>query len=282
MKTLSSRTLYKSLTEKLLSLYTREEAGSIVQLLFEEFLGLKRKDVLLDVSIDALPDGMKLAMDKLADGMPIQYILGYTFFYGRAFKVAPEVLIPRFETEELVHLILAYQGTATPTILDVGTGSGCIAITLSLELPQSRVLGVDISASALKIAEVNAKTLHSGAEFMLGDILQRGLPAGPWDLIVSNPPYVRQSEKDRMHQNVLGHEPPQALFVSDEDPLLFYNVIANQATHCLNPGGALYFEINEAFGNETATLVEQVGFRAVSVHQDLQGKDRFVRGVWNG
>ena len=282
MKTLSSRTLYKSLIERLLSLYSRDEAGSIVQLLFEEFLGMKRKDVLLDVSIDALPDGMKLAMDKLAEGMPIQYILGHTFFYGRTFKVTPEVLIPRFETEELVHLILADQGTAAQTILDVGTGSGCIAITLSLELPQSRVLGIDISASALEVAAGNAKTLHSGAEFMLGDILQRGLPAGPWDLIVSNPPYVRQSEKDTMHQNVLGHEPPQALFVSDEDPLLFYNVIANQATHCLNPGGALYFEINEAFGNETGTLVEQVGFRAVSVHQDLQGKDRFVRGVWNG
>ncbi|WP_158856059.1 peptide chain release factor N(5)-glutamine methyltransferase [Lunatibacter salilacus] len=282
MNSKSSRALFKNYTQKLQDLYATDEAISQVQWLFEHFLMIYRKDLLLDKKITAIPEGLEFAMSKLLSGTPIQYVLGKAHFYGRDFFVSPHVLIPRFETEELVHLIIGENTFDAPNILDVGTGSGCIPITLWLEIPQSKVTGIDISPEAIAVASQNAGTLNATVDFLQVDILQDEIPTGPWDIIVSNPPYVRNLEKEAMHQNVLDHEPALALFVSDEDPLLFYRVITQKSTRNLNAGGKLYFEINEGFGPETKLLLEQKGFVDVTIHRDLQGKNRMVRGTWLG
>jgi release factor glutamine methyltransferase len=282
MKIQSGRELFKSYTKALCILYPHEEAVSIVQLLFAHFLDMERKDILLDRKVAEIPAGMEEALTLLLGGNPIQYILGKASFYGRDYYVTPEVLIPRFETEELVHLILRETAMSAPNILDIGTGSGCIPITLSLEISQSRVMGLDISPEALEIAIRNANNLNATLDFLLIDVLHDELPTGPWDIIVSNPPYVRDLEKKEMHQNVLAHEPPLALFVPDNDPLLFYRIIAKKAAKNLNPGGRLYFEINEAFGNETKQVVERAGFSEIGIHVDLQGKDRIISATWLG
>lgn len=282
MNTQSSRELFKSYTQRLKNLFPPDEAGSQVQWLFEHFLEISRKDMLLDKMITAIPDELEMAMSNLLTGMPIQYVLGKATFYGRDFLVSPDVLIPRFETEELVHLIIGENTLVAPSILDVGTGSGCVPITLSLEIPRSSVKGLDISTEALKVAAQNASILNANVNFLQVDILKEEIPSGPWDVIVSNPPYVRHSEKETMHQNVVEHEPALALFVTDEDPLLFYRMITRKAAHHLNPGGKLYFEINEAFGLETRQLLLVEGFTEVSIHQDLQGKNRIVKGIWLG
>lgn len=282
MNSQSSRELFKNYKQKLSDLYSPDEAASQVQWLFEHFLGISRKDLLLDKKILVIPGKIELAMSQLIMGTPIQYVLGVAPFYGRDFQVTPHVLIPRFETEELVHLIIQENTVAAPSILDVGTGSGCIPITLSLELPKSRVVGIDISPEALGVAVGNAQSLNASLDFHQVDVLREELPSGPWDIIVSNPPYVRHLEKAAMHKNVTDYEPALALFVPDGDPLLFYRVITQKAVHKLNPGGTLYFEINEAFGRETKQLLEKEGLTEVQIHLDLQGKDRIVRGTWLG
>lgn len=282
MNSQSSRELFKNYKQKLSDLYSPDEAASQVQWLFEHFLGISRKDLLLDKKILVIPGKIELAMSQLIMGTPIQYVLGVAPFYGRDFQVTPHVLIPRFETEELVHLIIQENTVAAANILDVGTGSGCIPITLSLELPKSRVVGIDISPEALGVAVGNAQSLNASLDFHQVDVLREELPSGPWDIIVSNPPYVRHLEKAAMHKNVTDYEPALALFVPDDDPLLFYRVITQKAVHKLNPGGTLYFEINEAFGRETKQLLEKEGLTEVQIHLDLQGKDRIVRGTWLG
>ncbi|HSI75234.1 MAG TPA: peptide chain release factor N(5)-glutamine methyltransferase [Lunatimonas sp.] len=282
MNSKSSRALFKKYTQKLQDLYATDEAISQVQWLFEHFLRITRKDLLLDKKITAIPEELEFAMTKLLSGTPIQYVLGKAHFYGRDFFVSPHVLIPRFETEELVHLIIQENTLVAPNILDVGTGSGCIPITLSLEIPQSKVIGIDISPEAIEVASRNAGALKATVDFLQIDVLKDEIPTGPWDLIVSNPPYVRNWEKEAMHQNVLNHEPALALFVPDEDPLLFYRVIAGKASSNLNSGGKLYFEINEGFGPQTKLLLEHKGFVDVTIHRDLQGKNRMVRATWLG
>lgn len=280
MNTQSTRELFKRYTEELLSLYPKEEAVSLVQLVFFHFLGVEKKDLLLDKKVVEIPVGMELALSQLTKGKPIQYILGEAPFYGRDFYVTPYVLIPRFETEELVHLIIRETTMPAPSILDIGTGSGCISITLALEMPYSRVMGIDVSHESLKVAVSNANSLRAALDFKEVDILHDELPIGPWDIIVSNPPYVRYLEKKDMHQNVLAHEPPLALFVPDNDPLLFYRAITKKAARHLNHGGKLCFEINEAFGHEVKQLIEQEGFSKTIIHKDLQGKDRMVTAIW--
>jgi release factor glutamine methyltransferase len=282
MNSQSSRELFKTYSQRLQNLYPSDEAGSQVHWLFEHFLKISRKDLLLDKVINVIPPELESAMSSLLTGIPIQYVLGKAAFYERDFFVSPDVLIPRFETEELVHLIISENKLLSPSILDVGTGSGCVPITLSLEIPKSSVSGLDISSEALKVAGQNARSLQANVNFFHIDILQEDLPPGPWDMIVSNPPYVRHSEKNAMHQNVVEHEPALALFVPDDDPLLFYRTITQKAPQKLNTGGKLYFEINEAFGLEIKQLLLREGFVGVSIHKDLQGKSRMVRGTWPG
>jgi release factor glutamine methyltransferase len=273
------RKLFQEYKSKLESLYPKQEAESLVYWLFEAFLGKKRLDILKDESIGPIPDVLESAIKALLEGKPIQYILGEAPFYGRNYKVNSGVLIPRNETEELVHLIIKENPKKGLRILDIGTGSGCIPITLALELEKAEVFGIDISEAALNLAKENAGILKAKVDFRKLDILEEAIPHEPLDVVVSNPPYVRYSEKEKMHKNVLEYEPHLALFVFDEDPLLFYRVIAEKAKNVLNPGGRLYFEINEAFGEATKDLVEGLGYSEVRILKDLNGKDRVLAGL---
>lgn len=220
---------------------------------------------------------------ELSAGEPLQYITGEQVFFGRRFAVDTRVLIPRGETEELVAFVLSAHGKEPLRLLDVGTGSGAIAVTLAAERPGWQVTAVDISPDALEVARNNAKDLGVAVDFIQTDILDesRWSGLGTYQAIVSNPPYVRESEKKAMHTNVLDHEPPGALFVPDADPLVFYRAIARFAKGALVPGGKLYFEINEALGLETAALLEGLGFEAVKIYQDINGRDRMAEARKN-
>ncbi|MBT0809824.1 peptide chain release factor N(5)-glutamine methyltransferase [Litoribacter ruber] len=274
----SSKELFLESVTELSSTYPKQEAESLVFWLFEHFFNFRRMEVLQDKSIQDDKASFLEALQKVKQEVPIQYILGKAPFYGREFKVTPAVLIPRNETEELVHLILKENRLPAPKILDIGTGTGCIPITLALEIPEAKVFGLDVSHEALKVAMENAMLLDAAVDFHQADILSADIPYPDLDILVSNPPYVRELEKAQMQANVLSHEPHLALFVSDEDPLIFYRTIAEKGLKVLKPGGTLYFEINEAFGQETKELMGALGYEKVSIYQDLNGKDRIVYG----
>ncbi|HZI23532.1 MAG TPA: peptide chain release factor N(5)-glutamine methyltransferase, partial [Chryseolinea sp.] len=212
---------------------------------------------------------------------PVQYILEEANFYGRTFRVSPAVLIPRPETEELVRLVVkmsSHFSKKNLTILDVGTGSGCIAISLALELPTSEILATDISQEALNVASHNAKNLGASVQFHQHDILSANLPFSI-DVVVSNPPYIASDERITMRPNVKDYEPSLALFVDSADPLLFYRAIALQANRALMTGGVVVVEINERFGKEVAQLFITHHFKNVEIVRDVFGKDRFVKGI---
>lgn len=274
---ISLKDIYKQYSIALSGSYPVEEAKNLVFWLFEAYLDCKRKDVLLDRELPFIPEEMEAALDKLIAGMPIQYVLGKAPFYGRTFQMSPAVLVPRNETEELVHLILANH-SGKLKVLDLGTGSGCIAISLDLDWPDAQVLALDISPDALEMARKNAVAMESAVRFIQADMLGTDLPVEMVDIMVSNPPYVLEQEKRFIHRNVLAHEPHLALFVPDDDPLRFYRAIARQARKYLNPGGYLYVEINEAYGKEVADLMTASGMEEVQVYKDLMGKDRVVWG----
>ncbi|NHE56963.1 peptide chain release factor N(5)-glutamine methyltransferase [Cyclobacterium plantarum] len=271
------RDVYKQYCTALSGSYPVEEARNLVYWLFEAFLECERKDLLLDRELPFIPREMEAALDKLKAGMPIQYVLGKAPFYGRTFLMSPAVLVPRNETEELVHLILANH-SGKLKVLDLGTGSGCIAITLDLEWSESQVQALDISPDAIEMARRNAAAMDASVSFFHADMLETELPLEMVDIMVSNPPYVLELEKGGMHQNVLAHEPHSALFVPDHDPLKFYRAIVRHARQYLNPGGYLYVEINEAYGKEVSDLMSGTGMEEVRVYQDLMGKDRVVWG----
>lgn len=223
-------------------------------------------------------------LSELTTGKPLQYILGHTDFYGLTFRVTPAVLIPRPETEELVQWILdsvKTSDTATKNILDIGTGSGCIAITLKNQIALAELFAIDISANALAIARLNADLNQAQVNFIEADILN--FPASvqlpKFDTIVSNPPYVTETDKRQMHQNVTGFEPHTALFVPENDPLLFYKAIANFAQERLVTGGLLFFEINESYGTETVEMLMDKDFKNIELRKDLPGRDRMIRAV---
>jgi release factor glutamine methyltransferase len=218
---------------------------------------------------------------RLKQGEPVQYILGETSFCGLMFSVNSKVLIPRPETEELVARIVGDHTGKKVRILDVGTGSGCIAVALAHALPGSDVTAVDVSAGALQVAAVNARRNKVAVSFIRTDVLSLQQAeqdiTGRFDLIVSNPPYVRESEKAGMEKNVLLYEPPQALFVADNDPLLFYRAIARLSEKKLKEGGYLYFEINSQLGKETTDALKKEGYENVELIRDLSGKDRIIK-----
>lgn len=222
-------------------------------------------------------------LEQLLRQEPLQYVLGEASFYGREFGVTPAVLIPRPETEELVQRVIrTYQDQPQVRLLDIGTGSGCIPITLVAELPGAQVWGLDVSLEALAIAKENAQKLGQPVAWLHQDIL-REVPAvasQSLDAVISNPPYVLEEEKDLMRQNVLAFEPHLALFVPNEDPLLFYRRIAGVAQQLLKPGGRLFFEINERFAQATIDMLQQAGYQQVEAHQDLRGKERMVVALW--
>lgn len=262
--------------KKLLSVYPQREARALYMLVMEVAFGLTPTQVLIGKDKDLSEDKQVLLqniIDRLIRKEPVQYILGQANFCGHIFYIEPGVLIPRPETQELVNLI-KHQTHSPCSVLDIGTGSGCIAISLALMGYQ--VTAFDISEEALRIARENAQTLHAEVNLKREDILHPSTSAQHWDIIVSNPPYICQKEAVEMDTNILEHEPHLALFVPDEDPLLFYRAIATYATDHLNHYGRLYLEINEKYPAETASLIEEAGFCQVTVHTDNFGKQRFI------
>ena len=282
-KTTSTKKLQAHIVSQLVSVPDDTERQSIASIVLEEVLGLSRTDWVLDQPVSVGEDQSKRLqeiVERLNNEEPIQYILGNTEFFGLVFAVSPVVLIPRPETEELVAMIIKENANEGLKVLDIGTGSGCIPISLKKNMPNASVYALDISEDALAIAKNNAIANGATIDFLACDILSEPLSITGLDIIVSNPPYVLESEKKHMHGNVLRYEPAQALFVHDNDPLLFYKKIALIATKSLSRGGKLYFEINERYGIEVAGLLEQKGFGQVRISEDLQGKERMVTGVW--
>ncbi len=282
---------YRNLWERLLPVYDAGEAQAVVRLLLEEGYGLSMADLLTD-GIDHLSPAEQEQLThqivRLERGEPVQYVMGWAWFCSRRFGVAPGVLIPRPETAELVGRILhdhnhPYCGLCPPDplqVLDIGTGSGCIATTLALDLSNSAVTAWDISSDALLQARDNARQLGAQVNFLLQDALNPPADQKRWDVIVSNPPYICESERTEMETNVLDHEPSLALFVPDDDPLLFYRAIATNARHMLRPGGALYFEINRNYGKETAALLHALGYTDIEIRKDFMDNDRMIRARW--
>ena len=263
-----------------LSFYSKEEAENLVFWLLEHHLGVKRSDLHLATPTE-LPSDLLADFQRLLTGEPIQYILGEAPFYGRNYLVTRDTLIPRNETEELVHLILKENPKSELRVLDLGTGTGCIPISLALELSSSEVYAVDVSAAALEVARQNAATLGAKVEFLEGDLLGKITVFDPLDLIVSNPPYVPLRDQAEMHANVLNFEPHLALFVPDEDPFVFYRAIGIWGKQLLKLGGKLYLEIYENLAEELVQLLRSQGYLQVQVHQDLNGKHRMISCFWN-
>lgn len=258
--------------------YDKGELDSMIAMCFEDLLHISRAKLsLLQAAAMSESEMLKFTevIKELKKGRPIQYVLGKADFYGMRFLVNEQVLIPRPETEELVQWIKENHRDVS-SVLDIGTGSGCIAIALKKIFGKAEVSGLDVSKEALKVARKNAEMNDVGVQFIHADILAGSASVKRFDLIVSNPPYVRLSEKESMHKNVREHEPHLALFVDNNDPLLFYRAIANYALGHLNEGGSIYFEINEAFGNEVKGLLQKAGFTDATIKKDLSGKERFV------
>ncbi|MEQ8424739.1 MAG: peptide chain release factor N(5)-glutamine methyltransferase, partial [Cyclobacteriaceae bacterium] len=219
---------------------------------------------------------------RINKGEPIQYIIGSQEFYGRTFQVNKSVLIPRPETEQLVSEVINHvkrDANSTLSLLDIGTGTGCIPITLSLELKNITACGIDVSEDALTVASTNNKIHGSNVNFLRCDILSESLPEGTYDVIVSNPPYITENEKAEMKSNVLHFEPDIALFVPDNDPFLFYHAIVEKSISYLKSSGLLTVEINERFGKEVSDIFLQNSFQDVRIIKDLSGKDRIVKGI---
>lgn len=285
----NSKTLFREIIARISLKETPEEIQTIVYLLLEHFFLLSRTDVMLGKMI---PYGSPAAaqmlkvIERINQGEPIQYVIEHEFFFGRRFHVNPSVLIPRPETEELVRVVLAHkdrltgsEGTTRPLrVLDVGTGSGCIAITMSLELQNAEVFATDVSTAALSVASGNADALSAHLTFVEHDILREDLPFDNLDIAVSNPPYVTVRERTSMQPTVTGFEPHLALFVPNDDPLIFYGNIFKKAARALRPQGLLAVEINERFADEVSGLFYQHGFTEVVVTRDISGKDRIVTG----
>lgn len=266
---------YKLAETSLEGLYDARQSRSIALI----FMGVSQLDLVLNPNQEIVIEDFQTKLDLLIKGMPVQYIVGQQEFLGRNFRVDSSTLIPRPETEELVNLIVNHHKGLTPRILDIGTGSGAIAVSLALELPLSLVTGWDISFDTLGTAKKNAKWLGAkNITFKEVDVF-RIETRERYDIIVSNPPYVTPAQREAMHVNVLGYEPHSALFVEQDDPLVFYRKIADLAVNgLLRSGGWLYFEINELYPNECMKLLKKRGFTKVKMLHDMYDKPRIVFG----
>lgn len=299
---------YNQLWKRLTVIYNEREAQAIVRTVLDVLFGMSLTDICLGKVTQLSADDttrLEKIMQRLEKSEPVQYVLGAEWFAGRLFDVAPGVLIPRPETEELVKWTcdeakekekednskeergkeekeVSKKGEEVPhpSILDIGTGSGCIAITVALALPQARVTAWDISTDALTIAAGNAHRLGASVRFEHQDALSAPDDEACWDVIVSNPPYICDRERADMSDNVLSYEPELALFVPDNDPLLFYRAIARYASKALKPGGRLLFETNTAYAHEVAQVMANEGFTAIEVRNDCFGKPRMVKGAF--
>lgn len=269
---------YNDFRQRLASLYDAAEASAIARLVYEKRCSLSLADILVgkdkQLSADTYEDLEKTLL-RLVESEPVQYVLGFAEFCGREFEVNPSVLIPRPETEELCRLVKPMKDAR---ILDACTGSGCIAITLAASMENAEVWAFDISEEALEVARRNAKSADKNVHFLQCDALkmEEKLDDETFDIIVSNPPYVCEKERISMDRNVLEHEPGLALFVPDDNPLLFYTAITRYAARHLRPNGRLYFEINPKYADEIEDFVNLQGFTQVNIISDSFGKSRFV------
>lgn len=299
---------YNQLWKRLTAIYNEREAQAIVRTVLDALFGMSLTDICLGKVTQLSADDttrLEKIMQRLEKSEPVQYVLGAEWFAGRLFDVAPGVLIPRPETEDLVKWAcdeakekekednskeergkeekeVSKKGEEAPhpSILDIGTGSGCIAITVALALPQARVTAWDISTDALAIAAGNAHKLGASVRFEHQDALSAPDDEERWDVIVSNPPYICDRERANMSDNVISYEPELALFVPDSDPLLFYRAIARYASKALKPGGRLLFETNTAYAHEVGQAMADEGFTAIEVRNDCFGKPRMVKGAF--
>lgn len=273
--------------QELDTFYGKNEVDSIFNLLLDSYLRFKRTDYLLnpqlEISIET-EHRFFSALNRLKEQEPIQYIIGETYFYGMKFKVTKDTLIPRPETEELVEWILRTIKKENPAILDIGTGSGCIAISLAKHLPNAQIYAMDISEKALEVTKDNAALNQVKVTTFKGDILDKSCWDSlgkelKFDIIVSNPPYVREQEKHEIKPNVLHYEPHQALFVTNNNPLQFYEAISDFAVKNLKALGSLFFEINQYLGEETLQLIQNADYENVILKKDLFGNDRMLKAV---
>jgi len=268
---------------ELQAIYPETEIQSFFNILIEHQLKLNRVEIALNPAIEITKthlDFLQSALSGLKKSVPIQYIIGETTFYGLTFKVTKNVLIPRPETEELVNWVLNdTKNIANINIIDIGTGSGCIAISIAKNLPNTKVFALDISPKALEIATENAKLNGVNIQFIEADILNFSTSDEKFDIIISNPPYVRELEKEQMQKNVLANEPHLALFVKNENPLLFYDKIADFAIANLKQNGSIYFEINQYLGKETVTLLKSKGFHNSKLKKDIFSVNRMLKAT---
>ena len=275
------KTISHKIQEELANDYSDGEIKALTRIIATELLGVSQMTYFLkdDISLTAEQQALlDNAIERLKKQEPIQYILGYCDFCGLRFKVTPATLIPRPETSELVGWV-ASEATGKENILDIGTGSGCIAVSLASKMPQSNVTAWDISNDALAVAAENSKANGCNVAFEQVDILEYQPADELFDIIVSNPPYIKENEKEAMHANVLDWEPHTALFVPDSDPLLFYRTIAEKGLTLLKPGGRLYFEINRAHGKETMEMLAALGYTSIELRKDFAENDRMIRAV---
>jgi release factor glutamine methyltransferase len=279
-KTYTGREIYQKLSELLKPVWN-QEAYALSKYLLTEVLDIQWMEFISDPLIEISKNKAR-QLDRILERLfhmePIQYILGYTYFLDRKFKVSPDVLIPRPETEELVYTIINENKIRNPEILDIGTGSGCIGISLALELGTRTFTGIDKSSRTLKVAETNAGEFSIKMNSIKLDVLKNEVHISRYDIVASNPPYVRPSEKKFMKKNVLDYEPSRALFVPEGDPLIFFRKISSLSLDILSPGGMLFLEINEKYGKEIKKLLLDRNYKDVKVKQDIHGKDRFVYG----
>lgn len=272
--------------KELTPIFDEGEAESFFYLILEEKQQLKRIDLALQPDLVFSKDEMivwNLILEQLKQEIPVQYLLGKTSFYGLDFEVNPNVLIPRPETEELVDWIIKSQKSKVKSqefrILDIGTGSGCIAISLAKNIPNAQVFAIDVSEKALATAKKNAEINKVKVSFLSINILAKTDLEQQFDIIVSNPPYVRNLEKDEIKKNVLDNEPHLALFVEDDDALIFYKKIAELAQKNLSENGQLFFEINQYLGKEMIELLERMNFKNIELRKDIYGNDRMILGT---
>ena len=271
---------YEELWRRLTGIYETDEAKAVVRWLLDVCFGLSWADVLCDKMAD-LPVEQQQALQemmlRLEQGEPVQYVAGVADFCGRQYLVAPGVLIPRPETAELCHLISTQKNR--PSVLDIGTGSGCIAITLALEMSATQVTAWDISDEALRIAQENARILKADVMFEKKDALNLREEADRWDIIVSNPPYIKPQERDGMEKNVLEYEPELALFAPEDQPIIFYQRIGEYARKSLRTDGQLFFELNPLTADAVGDYLQQLGFVEIEILQDQNGKRRFLKAT---
>lgn len=284
---MNAKKLHADFIEKIKLEESTEEIQQLGFMVMEHELGLSTTEILMEKEVEISPEiqnKLGVIAQRLNDHEPIQYVLGDEEFLGKRFLVSPAVLIPRPETEELVKQVPFPPATGEETtvrILDIGTGSGCIAISLKSLMPHAEVYATDISDEALAIAQKNVGRLEPQVKLIKHDILNENIPIKDVDIIVSNPPYVAQQEKKSMQQHVLDHEPHVALFVPDTDPLIFYKAIASRGRQALKPGGKVVVEINALYGNETVSVFESENYVDVALIKDMNGKDRFIIATWN-